>query len=71
MTNPVVVEIGCGRGEYTIGLARQYPDLNFVGIDRKGDRIAQGSLVALETGLTNVAFLRTDIYRLLDFFGTR
>jgi tRNA (guanine-N7-)-methyltransferase len=67
--NPVVIEIGCGRGEYTIGLAQNYPDLNFVGIDRKGDRIAQGSQRALESGLANVAFLRTDIYRLLDFFG--
>lgn len=67
--NPIVIEIGCGRGEYTIGLARHYPNLNFIGIDRKGDRIAQGSLVALEAGLTNVAFLRTDIYRILDFFG--
>ncbi|GAB3902205.1 hypothetical protein GCM10028803_28340 [Larkinella knui] len=68
-SNPIVIEIGCGRGEYTVGLARHYPELNFIGIDRKGDRIAQGSLQALEAKLTNVAFLRTDIYRLLDFFG--
>ena len=68
-SNPIVIEVGCGRGEYSVGLARHYPDLNFVGIDRKGDRIAQGSQQALEAGLTNVAFLRTDIYRLLDFFG--
>ncbi|GAB3278029.1 hypothetical protein GCM10027347_52170 [Larkinella harenae] len=68
-TNPIVVEIACGRGEYTVGLARHYPDLNFIGIDRKGDRIAQGSQQALEAGLTNVAFLRTDVFRLLDFFA--
>lgn len=67
--HPIVVEVACGRGEYTIGLAREYPHLNFIGIDRKGDRIAQGSLAALESDLTNVAFLRTDVYRILDFFG--
>ncbi|GAB3921816.1 tRNA (guanosine(46)-N7)-methyltransferase TrmB [Larkinella terrae] len=66
---PIVVEVGCGRGEYTVGLARHYPHLNFVGIDRKGDRIAQGSQAALGYGLMNVAFVRTDAYRILDFFG--
>ncbi|MFD1139592.1 tRNA (guanosine(46)-N7)-methyltransferase TrmB [Larkinella insperata] len=68
-SNPLVLEIGCGRGEYTVGLARHYPELNFIGIDRKGDRIAQGSKQALNEGLTNVAFLRTDVFKLLDFFG--
>ncbi|MGA0558721.1 tRNA (guanosine(46)-N7)-methyltransferase TrmB [Larkinella sp. VNQ87] len=67
--NPIVVEIGCGRGEYTVGLARHFPHLNFIGIDKKGDRIAQGSMRALEGGLTNVAFLRTDVFRLLEFFS--
>lgn len=66
--NPIVLELACGKGEYTVGLAEHYPHLNFIGIDRKGDRIARGSTLALEKGLTNVAFLRTDIHRLLDFF---
>ncbi|WP_379840986.1 tRNA (guanosine(46)-N7)-methyltransferase TrmB [Larkinella bovis] len=69
--NPIVIEVGCGRGEYTVGLAEHYPHLNFIGIDRKGDRIAQGSQRALAAGLTNVAFLRTDVFRLLDFFGKK
>lgn len=67
--NPIVLEIACGRGEYTVGLARHFPNLNFIGIDRKGDRIAQGSQQALAAGLPNVAFLRTDVFRLLDFFA--
>lgn len=67
--NPIVLELGCGKGEYTVGLAAAYPDRNFIGIDIKGDRIARGSQVALESGLTNVAFLRTDIRYLPEFFG--
>ncbi|GAB3338172.1 tRNA (guanosine(46)-N7)-methyltransferase TrmB [Larkinella ripae] len=67
--HPLVIELGCGRGEYTVGLARHYPQLNFIGIDRKGDRIAQGSQQAIQLGLQNVAFLRTDAFRLPDFFG--
>lgn len=66
--NPVVVELACGKGEYTVGLAQEYPDLNFIGVDIKGDRIARGSQIALRQGLTNVAFLRTDIQYLREFF---
>ncbi|NID12437.1 tRNA (guanosine(46)-N7)-methyltransferase TrmB [Fibrivirga algicola] len=66
--NPIVVELGCGRGEYTVGLATAYPDRNFIGVDIKGDRIARGSQAALEAGLSNVAFLRTDVNYLLEFF---
>ncbi len=60
-TNPIVLELGCGRGEYTIGLAEKNPHKNYIGVDVKGDRIAVGSKQALEKGLTNVAFLRTNI----------
>lgn len=67
-TNPIVLELGCGKGEYTVGLAAAYPDRNFIGVDVKGDRIARGSQIALTTHLTNVAFLRTDIQYLYEFF---
>jgi len=66
--NPIVVELGCGYGEYTIGLARQFPEINFIGIDRKGARIWKGSKTAEEDGLMNVAFLRTHILDLENFF---
>lgn len=68
-SNPIVLELGCGQGEYTVGLAKAYPDRNFIGIDIKGDRIARGSQEALELGLTNVAFLRTSVQYLGEFFG--
>lgn len=67
--NPLVLELACGKGEYTVGLGRAYPGTNFVGVDIKGDRIARGSAAALHDGLTNVAFLRTDIRYLPDFFA--
>jgi tRNA (guanine-N7-)-methyltransferase len=67
-TNPIVLELACGKGEYSVGLAQQYPDYNFIGVDIKGDRIARGSQAALEQSLTNVAFLRTDIQYLSEFF---
>lgn len=59
--NPIVLELGCGRGEYTVGLAQLYPDINFIGIDIKGARMWTGAKQALEMGLANVAFLRTEI----------
>jgi tRNA (guanine-N7-)-methyltransferase len=67
--NPIVLELGCGRGEYTVGLAEAYPERNFIGVDIKGDRIARGSQSAIEMGLSNVAFLRTDVQYLLEFFS--
>lgn len=67
-TNPIVLELACGKGEYTVGLAKAYPDKNFIGIDIKGDRIARGSQSALAGGLSNAAFLRTDIRYLMEFF---
>ncbi|MDN3203613.1 tRNA (guanosine(46)-N7)-methyltransferase TrmB [Algoriphagus sediminis] len=66
--NPVVVELACGRGEFTVGLARQIQDQNFVGVDIKGSRIWKGSTMAIAEGLENVAFLRTQIEKLDRFF---
>lgn len=66
---PLVLELGCGRGEYTLGLARLYPDRNFIGVDIKGARIWRGAKNALEDGLSNVAFLRTHVDHILRCFG--
>lgn len=66
--HPIVAELGCGRGEYTNGLAMQIPGKNFVGVDVKGERLWQGSVVAETQKLQNVAFLRTSIQQLDDFF---
>lgn len=66
---PIVLEIGCGKGEYTIGLAQAYPDTNFIGIDIKGDRIWKGAKYALDKGLHNVAFLRIQAERINSFFN--
>jgi len=66
--NPIVLELACGKGEYTVGLGKVFPDKNFIGMDIKGDRIARGSLAATESGLTNVAFLRAGIQYSGEFF---
>jgi len=67
--NPLVLELGCGRGEYAVALAQLFKDKNFIGIDIKGARMWSGAKEALETGLTNVAFLRTNIELLPSFFA--
>lgn len=67
--NPIVLELGCGKGEYTVGLARMYPNINFIGVDIKGARIYIGAKQALEENLPNVAFLRTSIEIIDRFFG--
>ena len=67
--NPIVLELGCGRGEYTIGLARRFPDKNFIGIDIKGARMWHGAKTALEEEMKNVAFLRTNIECIDGFFS--
>ena len=67
--HPIVLELACGKGEYTIGLAQAYPELNFIGVDIKGERIARGAQMAQTLGLTNAAFLRTDINFLNEFFA--
>ena len=56
--NSLVLELGCGRGEYTNGLGKLFPEMNFIGVDVKGDRLAQGGRAAMELELTNTAFLR-------------
>ena len=66
---PIVLELGCGRGEYTVGLAQMYPDKNFIGIDIKGARLWAGAKQAELAGMTNVAFLRTNIELLPSFFN--
>lgn len=68
-SQPIVVELACGKGDYTIGLARRFPDRNFIGVDIKGSRIWYGSNTAEEEGLDNVAFLRTQILRIENFFA--
>jgi len=59
--NPIVLELGCGKGEYTVELARQNPDKNFIGVDIKGARFWRGAKTAIEEGMENVAFIRTQI----------
>lgn len=67
--NPIVLELGCGKGEYTVGLARMFPNVNFIGVDIKGARMHKGAKEALEENLQNVAFLRTNIEVIDRFFG--
>lgn len=67
--NPIVVELGCGRGEYTVGLSERYPNKNFIGVDIKGARMWAGAKQAIEKGLNNVAFLRTQIEFITEFFS--
>jgi tRNA (guanine-N7-)-methyltransferase len=67
--NPIVLELGCGKGEYTVELAKLYPDLNFIGVDIKGARMWTGATQALNEGLKNVAFLRTNIEIIERFFA--
>ncbi|THH39469.1 tRNA (guanosine(46)-N7)-methyltransferase TrmB [Neolewinella litorea] len=67
--NPITLELACGRGEYTLDLARQYPDRNFIGVDIKGARIWRGAKTALAENLDNAAFLRTRIEVISHFFA--
>lgn len=66
--NPIVLELGCGKGEYSNGLAKLFPEKNFIGIDVKGDRLASAGLFAQKEGINNVVFLRLQIQFILDFF---
>ncbi|MDB4605098.1 tRNA (guanosine(46)-N7)-methyltransferase TrmB [Flavobacteriaceae bacterium] len=68
--NPIVLELGCGKGEYTVGLAKRYPNKNFIGIDIKGARFWRGAKTALEETLPNVAFIRTQIELVEHLFFT-
>ena len=67
--NPIVLELGCGKGEYTVGLAQRNPDKNYIGVDIKGARFWRGAKSALEQKLDNVAFLRTQIELIDHLFG--
>ncbi len=67
--NPIVLELGCGKGEYAVGLARRYPNKNFIGVDIKGARMWSGASQAKEEGIGNVAFLRTHIELITHFFA--
>lgn len=67
--NPITLELACGKGEYSVGLGSMYPNRNFIGIDIKGNRIWRGAKTALDEGLTNVAFLRTEIDKINLFFA--
>ena len=67
--NPIVLELGCGKGEYTVGLAKLFPQMNFIGVDIKGARMWTGATQALREGLGNVAFLRTNIEIIDHFFA--
>ncbi len=67
--SPVTLELACGKGEYAVGLGRLYPNRNFIGIDIKGNRIWRGAKTALDDGLSNVAFIRSHIDKLTDYFA--
>ncbi len=67
--NPIVLELACGKGEYTVNLAQMFPHKNFIGIDYKGNRIWRGAKTALEDGVPNVAFLRMQIETLTEYFA--
>ena len=67
--NPIVVELGCGKGEYTLSLAQKYPEMNFIGVDIKGARLWRGAKTAMQAQTPNVAFLRTQIELIEYLFG--
>ena len=67
--HPIILELACGKGEYTVGLASLYPEKNFIGIDLKGNRIWVGAKKAIQQNLTNAAFLRIEIDKITDYFS--
>lgn len=67
--NPITLELACGKGEYAVGLGRMYPDRNFIGIDIKGNRIWRGAKTAIDEGLHNVAFIRSHIDKITEYFA--
>jgi len=69
-SNPLVLELGCGKGEYTVGLAERYPNKNFIGIDIKGARFWRGAKTAVENKMPNVAFIRAQIELIEQLFET-
>jgi len=69
-SNPVILELACGKGEYSVTLASMFPEKNFIGVDYKGNRLWRGAKTALENGVANVAFLRIQIETLSEYFQT-
>ena len=67
--NPIILELACGKGEYTVGLAQLYPDKNFIGVDIKGNRMWAGAKIALVNKMMNVGFLRTQIDKITQYFS--
>jgi tRNA (guanine-N7-)-methyltransferase len=67
--NPIVLELACGKGEYTVNMAKAFPDKNFIGIDIKGNRMYVGAKMALQQEISNVRFLRIRIEQILDYFN--
>lgn len=67
--NPIVLELGCGKGEYAVGLAKKFTNMNFIGVDIKGARMWTGAKESIQQGMTNVAFLRTSIELIAEFFA--
>ncbi|RYG07094.1 MAG: tRNA (guanosine(46)-N7)-methyltransferase TrmB [Chitinophagaceae bacterium] len=67
--NPVVLELACGKGEYSVGLAKLFPGKNFIGVDLKGNRIWRGARTGMDEGIPNLAFLRIQIEDIVDYFG--
>lgn len=66
---PIILELGCGKGEYSVALAKKYPDKNFIGIDIKGERLWRGGKTAIDENIANVAFLRIPINMITHFFA--
>jgi tRNA (guanine-N7-)-methyltransferase len=67
--NPIVLELACGKGEYSVNLAKKFPHKNFIGIDYKGNRLWVGAKMAIDQNIDNVGFLRIQIQNLLDYFA--
>ncbi|RZK82638.1 MAG: tRNA (guanosine(46)-N7)-methyltransferase TrmB [Pedobacter sp.] len=68
-SNPIVLELACGKGEYAVNLAKMFPNKNFIGVDLKGNRIWRGARTGVDEGINNLAFLRIQIEDIVDFFG--
>jgi tRNA (guanine-N7-)-methyltransferase len=68
-SNPIVLELACGKGEYAVNLAKLFPEKNFIGIDLKGNRIWRGARTGVDEGIKNLAFLRIQIEDILGYFG--
>ena len=68
-SNPIVLELACGKGEYAVNLAKLFPEKNFIGVDLKGNRIWRGARTGVDEGITNLAFLRIQIEDILEYFA--